>query len=245
MNDKYRKSEDYIYGYIDGMEDILKEIKKGSSSSLTLTELKIMVESVIKSREKELMPILKGSVPTKKETKAIPNLDFGNIYFVVEPNPDYSIEIVEHLLNGDDLKFICVYRKIAYVQPLIDKWKTVTHTIRLSTKSGGEDIAPIGMVGLDRNANNMQSTDLEQVISNIVEILSDNKENKYLIYLQGIEFLSSYNDKEKIIKFLNSIKDSISTLRAYMLVTIDKDYYSSNDFAQISKTADDLIFKNM
>jgi hypothetical protein len=245
MNEKYRKSEDYIYGYIDGMEDILKEIKKGSSSSLTLTELKIMVESVIKSREKELMPLIKGSRSIKQETKVIPPLELGNIYFVVEPNPKHSIELVEHLLNYGDLKFICVYRKITYVQSLIDKWKPKTHTIRLSTKSGGEDIAPIGMVGIDGNANNLQSTDLEQVISNIVEILSDNRENKYLIYLQGIEFLSSYNDKEKIIKFLNSIKDSIYTLKAYMLVTIDKEYYSTNDFAQISKTADDLIYPNV
>jgi|GEM_PF-6433707 len=243
MNERYRKSEDYINGYIDGMEDVLKEIKKGTSSSLTLTELKIMVESVIKAREKELIPLMKGSA-SKQETKVVPKLDFGNIYFVVEHNPDYSLELVENLLNEGDFRFICIYRKISYVQSLIERWKAITHTIRLSTKSGEDSIAPIGMVGLDKNANNLQSTDLEQVISNIEEIFSEDRESRYLIYLQGIEFLSSYNDKGKIINFLNSIKDSISPMRAYMLVTIDKDYYNSNDFAQIAKTADDLIVSN-
>jgi hypothetical protein len=150
-----------------------------------------------------------------------PLFDHGRMYLVCEKRMDKTLGILEDF-NYSGAATLCVSR----LHPDLIRERMQSGTMEhiwLSERSGDNNISP---------------SQLHRVLQRIGSFLLGRKEP--VIFFEGIEYLSSFNDFNKVLMFVEELNDMVMTSGSVLLMPIDPDSFDPRSVARLRRFAEVL-----
>ncbi len=147
------------------------------------------------------------------------SFDVGRMYLLFNPSSERAFEIARDFVSsGHDI--MCVSR---YHPGLIGRmW-------------GSSDFQSIWLS--DRScAGSMSAKQLTQIKQKIHSFLRSRE--KAVVILDGIEYLSLFNDFHKLLRFIEDINDMIMEGHAILLVPVDRRCFDQRSVARLRRFAE-------
>lgn len=182
------------------IQDIWGEISDPLFLFLLLIVIAIVVAAAIMVRrrtreEEEVVPKKKVRKPTDYTLKK------GTSYLVAGEKPDLAFGIFSNAIKGG-ASGLCVTR---------------TYPDEVSEEYDVGD-APILWLSRDSRRANISPTNLGAIILEAQRFLKKEEGKETIVMLDGIEYLIVQNDFSKVIKFVQTLKDTISIGRSKLLI---------------------------
>jgi len=156
------------------------------------------------------------------------NFAQGKTYIVEEAPPDISFDAFVNIIStaGDSTKK-AVGLAISRQHPDLIKQKyglEATPIFWLATRAGDDVIAP---------------TTLGILTHMLVKFIEENQNG--VILLDGIEYLISNNDFNKVLRVIDQINDHISQSRSLLIIPVDPRAFSSKELALLERNVEKVV----
>lgn len=145
--------------------------------------------------------------------------DLGRIYLILNPRSERAFTIARDLMSSGQ-KMLCVSRyhpEIVRGMWISEEFKSIW----LSERQGDA---------------NVPATQLSRLRGKIEAFLSDG-ENR-VVLLDGIEYLSLFNDFSKLLRFIEDLNDLVMELRAILLISVDPRSFDQRSLARLRRFAE-------
>lgn len=213
----------FLKGYEEGLREAWSDFINLTSRSYRSKEIQILakmhiqnkIPKKIEKKRHELERILNIALEEKPhETEWVRSeIVPGRAYLVKETSPPKIFNIYSELLDEETIG-LCIHR--TEPDKLIRKYGIKGKIIWLSKT---EMLPSIQEDFTCADLSVVSPTSLETLSTTIIEFLK--QEGRKVIMMGGLDFLLTHNDFQKVMKFLQSIKDRIFYSKAIMLVAYD------------------------
>jgi hypothetical protein len=138
-------------------------------------------------------------------------LEWCSSYILIEPQPNRSLKLFSDLVSNRFLG-LCITRNDPEV--LINQYQLkYTPIYQINTESGENTVPPV----------------LSKISQLINEFLTNNIHS--VIYLDGLEYLIQANDLNRVVKFVNNIKESIVLNDSILIFALNESSLNENDLS--------------
>ncbi len=146
----------------------------------------------------------------------LPLIDHGRVYLVREKRIDNTLRLLQDF-DYSGAATLCVSR---------------THPDLLREKIPGSRIEAIWLS--ERSGDNNISPDqLHKLLHRICDFLMENK--NAVVMFDGIEYLSLFNDFQKVQMFVEEVNDMVMTSGSILLMPVDPDALDRRSVARLSR----------
>jgi len=145
--------------------------------------------------------------------------DLGRIYLILNPRSDRAFSIARDFLSSGQ-RMLCVSR----YHPEIVRGMWINEdfkSIWLSERHG---------------ESNVPANQLSRLKGKIGAFLSDRGNG--VVMLDGIEYLSLFNDFSKLLRFVEELNDMVMELRAILLISVDPRSFDQRSLARLRRFAE-------
>jgi hypothetical protein len=227
LKDSY--TQGYLKGYEDGMNEAWSDVIKLTTKGLTSREIAIRAKAIMGtiyqkldgkrielSKHETVMP----AQPQASEIKEHPVFATpveGGCYIIRESRPYKSLNIFSSVASRTQ-KGLCIART---------EMSTIKNSVR------GSNITFISLSRLDeaKNHENCIPPDLSRVQSVIKEFMDSNKNG--IILLEGIHYLINQTEFNRVLRFIQSIRDDVSAKKFSLIVPIDPEIMDTREYKQL------------
>ena len=155
------------------------------------------------------------------------SLDPGRTYIVEESPPDISFDAFVNILStATDGSKKAVGLAVSRQHPDLIRQKyglEATPIFWLATRAGEDVISP---------------TNLSILTNTLVRFVEENQEG--VILLDGLEYLISNNDFNKVLRTIDQVNDHISQSRSLMIVPVDPRAFSQKELALLERNTEKI-----
>lgn len=151
----------------------------------------------------------------------------GRTYIVEESPPDMSFDAFVNILStATDGSKKAVGLAVSRQHPDLIRQKyglEATPIFWLATRAGDDIISP---------------TNLSVLTNTLVRFVEENQEG--VILLDGLEYLISNNDFNKVLRVLDQVNDHISQGKSLMIVPVDPRAFSQRELALLERNTEKI-----
>lgn len=252
-------SLEYAKGYKDALHDTWEEIMKMTIKGYTSQELQIVAKSKAYSSQKKIEQVVaeieteiaKEASPEKlaplpligdenAEPVRVVNMKPSTSYLVKEDKPARCFEMFQKEVAGGR-PGLCIARTTpTQIRDRYDIGNTQILWLTMSEKT--DDHLPPSALGLGVYASKdvhgledeyISPSDLPKLFAFFMNFLDGH--NNGIILFEGIEFLTSHNDFQQILRFINRINDKISEHPATLIISVNPKALESREYSLLER----------